>query len=457
MKCTTCFYCDRECQTKNWKKMHKRVCSEDPSIKPHVPIEMAVERVLKRLPSQETAPADATCYICLDHDSKLVRGCACRGESSGFVHLECLIEYAERNGEGSLNGSFCNCVNCNQSLTGALQLELARRWWRRHRNESAESRLLVESCNWLGETLGRNDEEDAGNRLFDALSNSPHFARGRIKLKAAQRLAKERPEEGLKLLEEVVSQAKQDGDTELKFLAQRQYMQETLDLERYEETLAVSAECLESVKTSCGDSSDPVWIGRKHKILDMHACACGMTGRFDESKRDFDELFALASRIYGCEHENTRDFLGNRSLLLQKMAMKAQDLVLRGDLANGAKYLDAVLAQSTARDFFDANDPNVELNCETLMEAAFGLLDSGREQESLAVARMCLTSARERKDLDSSQKCMWNYARISFELHGPTKESKVVLDELLAIQARLYGPDAPQTQETASLIFSLHH
>ena len=82
MKCTTCFYCDRECQTKNWKKMHKRVCSEDPSIKPHVPIEMAVERILKRLPSQETATAGATCYICLDHDSKLVYAAAPAAETA---------------------------------------------------------------------------------------------------------------------------------------------------------------------------------------------------------------------------------------------------------------------------------------------------------------------------------------------------------------------------------------
>ena len=40
MKCTTCFYCDRDCQTKNWKKLQKRVCSDDPSMKPFVPMEM---------------------------------------------------------------------------------------------------------------------------------------------------------------------------------------------------------------------------------------------------------------------------------------------------------------------------------------------------------------------------------------------------------------------------------
>ena len=78
----------------------------------------------------------------------------------------------------------------------------------------------------------------------------------------------------------------------------------------------------------------------------------------------------------------------------------------------------------------------------------------GRLQESVAVARVCLKSARERKDRESefNQKCMWNYVTISYDLHGPTKESKEVLDELLAIRRRLYGPDAPETQETENLL-----
>ena len=125
-------------------------------MKPHVPIEMAAERVLKRLPSQEKAPADATCYICLDHDSKLMRGCACRGDSAGFVHLECLIEFAERNEEDWSRQSFAFCIICKQGFTGALRLQLLRRWWRRHRHEGVESRRLVASSHRLGDLLGMN-------------------------------------------------------------------------------------------------------------------------------------------------------------------------------------------------------------------------------------------------------------------------------------------------------------
>ena len=337
--------------------MHKRVCSEDSLIKPHVPIEMAVERVLKGLPSQETAPADATCYICLDHDSKLVRGCACRGESAGFVHLECLIEFAERNDEGSMGRSFLNCINCKQGFTGALQLQLMRRRWRRHRDESVESRHLVESCNMLGLLLGRNDENGAEDRLLDAISNSSHFDKGLFKLKLVSIIAIERPEEALKLLEEVVSQAKKDGDLTVTIFAYIQYISALQRLERYEEIVAMATACLESVKASCGDYSYPAWIEHKHIALELLAFACGMTGRFDESRQAFDELIASGTRTYGHKHENTRSFFTSRALCLRKMVGKASVLASRDDLANSASYLDAVLIEIKARDMFDAKDP----------------------------------------------------------------------------------------------------
>jgi len=437
--------------------MHKRVCSEDPSIKPHVPIEMAVERVLKRLPSQETAPAGATCYICLDHNSKLVRGCACRGDSAGFVHLDCLIQFAERNAKDSMSQSFQSCMNCKQAFTGALQLQLARRMWRRHRDESVESKLLLESCNLLGVLLGLNDEEDAEKCVTDVLLNSLHIDNGPHKLKVASRMAKEWPEEALKLIEEVVSQVKQDGDIDLKFRAQNQYMQEAQRLGRFEETVAMATECLEYAKTYCGDSSDPYLIERKHTALNMFAASCGMTGRFDESKRTFDELIVSATRIYGREHENTRQYFFDRAVCLSKMVQKAQDLVNRDDLANGARYLDAVLIESKARDFFDAKDPNVQINCETMAGAAAVLGMLGRLQESVALARLCLKSAREQKDVDSelTQQCMFNYAWALYELNR-LKESKEVLDELLAIQTRLYGPDGPPTRKTGDFLTRLN-
>ena len=57
-QCQSCFYCSKDCQRKNWK-MHKRVCSADPSLRPFVPTEMAIERLLAKQPKIK-APKDAT-------------------------------------------------------------------------------------------------------------------------------------------------------------------------------------------------------------------------------------------------------------------------------------------------------------------------------------------------------------------------------------------------------------
>jgi len=387
-----------------------------------------------------------------------VRGCACRGDSAGFVHLECLIEYADRDEENPLKRSL-TCVDCKQDFTGALQWQVYRDWWRRHRDDSLEPMRLIVSCNLLSNLLGAYGEKDAAKRLINNFSDSARSFNEMDfnKLNVASRMAEERPEGALKLMEEVLSQAKQDGDLKMAINAQGHIIRELHRLERYEETVAMATECLESAMTSCGVSSDAGLIQQKHACLCMFATLCGMTGRFDESKRAFDELIASATRILGRDHQDTRGYFCDRAILLQKMVVKARDLVVRGDQANCAKHLDAVLIESKARDFFDAKDRNVGRNYITMVLVAALLGKIGRDQESLAVARLCLKSARERKDLDSetNQKCMLNYARVSYKQLDRLEETKEVLDELLAIQTRLYGPDAPQTQGTLSFLSSL--
>ena len=51
--------------------------------------------MVNKVPSDK----EALCYLCLDGDldgdgQPLRRDCACRGSDAGFVHLECLAEYA---------------------------------------------------------------------------------------------------------------------------------------------------------------------------------------------------------------------------------------------------------------------------------------------------------------------------------------------------------------------------
>ena len=92
-KCKTSYYCSRDCQAKDWN-VHKLICSTDPAKRGTVSVELAIERALAKQPPMEEAPKDACCYICLEGDGeeKLMRGCACRGDSAGFVHLKCFNE-----------------------------------------------------------------------------------------------------------------------------------------------------------------------------------------------------------------------------------------------------------------------------------------------------------------------------------------------------------------------------
>ena len=154
-KCKACFYCSAVCQKRNWR-IHKRVCTTDPLLRRFMSVEMAIERALKRQPKMK-APEEAFCYICLDGDgasasSKLLRGCACRGDSAGFVHLDCLEQFASRKeADGHVDG-WRKCANCKHDFHGALDLQLSRQWWRRCRNASVERKKLV-SCYALYCTL----------------------------------------------------------------------------------------------------------------------------------------------------------------------------------------------------------------------------------------------------------------------------------------------------------------
>ena len=138
------------------------------------------------------------------------------------------------------------------------------------------------------------------------------------------------------------------------------------------------------------------------------------------------------------------------------MVKKAQDLVERDDLASGARYLDAVLIDGKARDFFDAKDTNVQINYNTMVAVACVLMTIGRLQESLAVARLWLKSARERKDLDleMNQQCMWNYAKASYVLQGLLKKGKKCSMSSSPYERAYRGP-MPQRRKRRRRSFSV--
>jgi hypothetical protein len=83
-------------------------------------------------------PDGASCYLCLDEGpdeegKSLVRDCSCRGDSAGFAHLSCIVNYAEQKckqmaAEANFSVDFVkpwkNCLNCKQTYQRQLSLDI---------------------------------------------------------------------------------------------------------------------------------------------------------------------------------------------------------------------------------------------------------------------------------------------------------------------------------------------
>ena len=88
------------------------------------------------VPTKLAAPNGATCYFCLDEGldesgKPPVRDCSGRGDSAGFAHLSCMIEYAKQKSNQAAGKDFdkltepwYHCPNCKQQFKSQLSLDL---------------------------------------------------------------------------------------------------------------------------------------------------------------------------------------------------------------------------------------------------------------------------------------------------------------------------------------------
>jgi hypothetical protein len=80
-------------------------------------------------------PKSASCYICLDRGpdeagKPLVRDCSCRGNTAGFAHLSCIIEYANQKSKQAADSTgystpWVICNNCKQQFQNQVSLDLS--------------------------------------------------------------------------------------------------------------------------------------------------------------------------------------------------------------------------------------------------------------------------------------------------------------------------------------------
>jgi hypothetical protein len=86
-------------------------------------------------------PDGAMCYICLDDGldetgKSLVRDCrSCRGDNAGFVHLSCIIQYAEQMSKqakgrdlSAFEELWKTCPSCKQPYQYQLSMDLSSRF-----------------------------------------------------------------------------------------------------------------------------------------------------------------------------------------------------------------------------------------------------------------------------------------------------------------------------------------
>ena len=316
MKCKACWYCSQACAKRN-RKLHKRVCTTDPTLRPFVPVEMAVERALAREPQMEKAPKDATCYICLEGEDggKLMRGCACRGDSAGFVHLECLTKLAmSKEASGDPRATFTAwrmCGNCKQGFVGALELEMNRRFWRRYRS-SQDLHLRYHATKSLAAWLGNNGEVDTANQLFDDASTFVGNNTGELlELKLVRAVMQMKNGQNLKalgLLQAMLPEAKvYTAYPSVYGQAMRQTAIVLIHLDRNQEAHETATELVAFAKAKFGLEDNETLMA-----VTTYASACARLGRVEEAKTSFEDALSTHTRVFGRDHpftQATRDLM----------------------------------------------------------------------------------------------------------------------------------------------------
>jgi len=264
---------------------------------------MAFERVLAKLPKTEV-PDGAQCYICLDGGDDLLRECACRGASAGFAH--CLAEMAARNAAMTSEGRrllnrWTDCATCQQSFTGALDVEMSRRCWRRFRDAPRDKRKALGS---VAIGLRDRDENDAADRLEEEAHRSLRRDDPRVLFLEIRRAASIMKTNVTAALEILTTRLRPRIAQCTNGAFREEYarnMARILDkLGRSQDGHKFAAENVELAVAHYGPESSMTLTSKR-----MHAALLILVGRVDEGIAILEQVHA--TRVLGADHCDTRD------------------------------------------------------------------------------------------------------------------------------------------------------
>ena len=237
-----------------------------------------------------------------------MRGCACRGDSAGFVHLDCLTELAvskEASRDFNTSYAWLYCGNCKQDFQGALELEMVRRFWRRHRS-SLVMDLRYNTAKFLAGALGRKDELDAANQLLDEASTCVGNNTGALldlKLYRADLLKKSGQNlEALGLLQAMLPEVKAyTANPHLYDNAINHIVTVLIGLHRYQEAHDMAIELVQVTKARYGQEDPDTLVA-----MQKYAYMCMRLGRMEEAKATFENILTIQTRVLGREHPDTQ-------------------------------------------------------------------------------------------------------------------------------------------------------
>ena len=236
------------------------------------------------------------------------------------MHVECLTKLAVTKEEAAgdydavLDG-WTKCVTCKLGLMKSLGLEMARRFWRRHRSSrdlglrfhstdklATDLAMLSESDVFAGRT-----ESDAADRLYDDASKllsgeqTPQLLE--LNLSRALLLAKNGHYlKSLERLEAIAPQTKESTANPQLYAQTLIQLSNVLGLlHRLQESLDTAAELVTFCRAKFGPEHH-----QTEGALMQYASACAKVDRREESKAIFDQLVATRTRILGRDHPLTQ-------------------------------------------------------------------------------------------------------------------------------------------------------
>ena len=238
-----------------------------------------------------------------------MRGCACRGDSAGFVHIKCLTELAKSkeasDDRHDISRGWMFCGNCKQGFEDALGLEMMRRFWWHYRS-SQDRNLLFSSTRSLANGLGYTGEIDIAGRLLDEASTCVgnnmtwlldlRLIRIQMLVKHGQNL------EALGFLQTTLPEAKLcTMNPHIYYRTMQQLADVLLKLDRYQEAHDMATEAVTYCKATYGLEHLDTLIARR-----TYSFACAKLGRVEEAKANFEDILTTQTRILSRDHPSTR-------------------------------------------------------------------------------------------------------------------------------------------------------